>query len=132
MMYRRIRKPMATHASPKPRRNSLLRIGLTVSVAGAALGMGGAAAQAATPAATGASAPAAGLGASPVQALTGPVASSTAPVKNLQLDPLANTGVDPLNNGVGTQVADFKPVSTGMVTSPVSKGAALKDLLPGH
>ena len=51
-----------------------------------------------------------------------------APVKRLQLDPLANTGVDPLNNAVGTQIADFKPVSTAMVTDPVAKGGALQDL----
>ncbi|MEV6472396.1 hypothetical protein AB0M77_09185, partial [Streptomyces sp. NPDC051657] len=31
---------------------------------------------------------------------------------DLQLHPLANTGVDPLDNAVGTQVADFKPLTT--------------------
>ncbi|WP_406137026.1 hypothetical protein [Streptomyces sp. NBC_01089] len=125
---------MASHAAPKPRRNSLLRIGLTVSVAGAALGMGGAAAQAATPAATGSSGPAAALGhlgPSPVRVLTGAVGYATAPVADLQLDPLAKTGVDPLDNAVGTQVADFKPVSTALLTSPLTSGGALKDLLPG-
>ncbi|WP_328537052.1 hypothetical protein [Streptomyces sp. NBC_00344] len=126
---------MAKHASPGPRRNSLLRIGLTVSVAGAALGMGAAAAQAAAPAKNGAAAPTAASGdhgAPPVKVLNGGAEGAMGAVKNLQLDPLANTGVDPLNNGVGTQVADFKPVSTTQVTAPVARGAALKDLLPGR
>ncbi|MFJ5289907.1 hypothetical protein [Streptomyces sp. NPDC088348] len=123
---------MASHAAPSPRRNSLLRIGLTLSVAGAALGMGGAAAQAATPASPGSPAAALGhLGPSPVQVLTGAVGHATAPVANLQLDPLAKTGVDPLDNAVGTQIADFKPVSTALLTSPLTSGGALKDLLPG-
>ncbi|MEV6792464.1 hypothetical protein AB0M87_10765 [Streptomyces sp. NPDC051320] len=125
---------MATHASPRPRRNTLLRVGLTVSVAGAALGMGGAAAQAAAPPVPAAGVPTAALGdlgSSPVQKLTEAVTDSTAPATQLQLDPLANTGVDPLDNAVGTQIADFKPVSTAQVTSPVTKGASLKDLLAG-
>ncbi|MEV8566910.1 hypothetical protein AB0436_15300 [Streptomyces sp. NPDC051322] len=125
---------MATHASPRPRRNTLLRVGLTVSVAGAALGMGGAAAQAAAPPAPAVAGPTAALGdlgSSPVQKLTEAVTDSTAPATDLQLDPLANTGVDPLDNAVGTQIADFKPVSTAQVTSPVAEGASLKDLLAG-
>lgn len=56
-------------------------------------------------------------------------ASSTiAPVKHLQLNPLAKTGVDPLSNSVGTQVADFKPVSTEAVTGPLARGASLSEL----
>lgn len=51
-----------------------------------------------------------------------------APVTHLRLDPLAGTGVDPLDNAVATQVADFKPVSTAAVTDPVTSGGALKDL----
>lgn len=47
---------------------------------------------------------------------------------HLQLDPLAGTGTDPLNNTVGTQIADFKPLSTAAVTDPVTRGGALKDL----
>ncbi|MCX4548673.1 hypothetical protein OG204_23665 [Streptomyces sp. NBC_01387] len=125
---------MASHAAPKPRRTSLLRIGLTISVAGAALGAGGAAAQAATPISTGAGGPSAvlgDLGPSPVKVLTGAVANAVAPVAGLQLDPLAKTGVDPLDNAVGTQVADFKPLSTAALTAPLTGGGALKDLLPG-
>ncbi|GCB93239.1 hypothetical protein SALB_06020 [Streptomyces noursei] len=66
------------------------------------------------------------------QALTRSVTGSTGrglgPVKDLKLDPMANTGVDPLANGLGTQVADFKPVSTTQVTDPVTKGGSLRDL----
>lgn len=54
--------------------------------------------------------------------------NGVAPVTHLRLDPLAGTGVDPLDNAVGTQVADFKPVSTAAVTDPVTSGGALKDL----
>jgi hypothetical protein len=127
---------MARHAaSPFPRR-SLLRAGLTVTAVGAALTAGAGAAQAA-PAAP--AAPPAGVGqsvddfgTSPGQALTGAVTHSAAgglgPAKNMRLDPLAGTETDPLNNTVGTQVADFKSVSTGAATGPVSQGGGLKDL----
>lgn len=54
--------------------------------------------------------------------------SGLAPVTHLRLDPLAGTGVDPLDNAVGTQIADFKPVSTAALTDPVTSGGALKDL----
>ncbi|ARF57113.1 hypothetical protein [Streptomyces gilvosporeus] len=56
------------------------------------------------------------------------VAGATGALKNLKLNPLANTGVDPLDNSVGTQVGDFKPVSTKIVTGPLSRGDAPKDL----
>ncbi|MFE7116813.1 hypothetical protein ACFU99_15495, partial [Streptomyces sp. NPDC057654] len=67
---------------------------------------------------------------------TGPVAQALGtsldggigPVKNLRLDPLARTGSDPLDNGVGTQIADFKPVGTDLLTGPVTNGGGLKDL----
>ncbi|MEU7182914.1 MULTISPECIES: hypothetical protein [Streptomyces] len=118
---------MASHARPKLRRvpRGLLRAGLAVSAAGAALAAGGAAAHAA-PVPAPASAP------GPVSTLTGPlvqaVASGVGPVKSLQLDPLANSAADPLNNAVGTRVADFKPVSTTLLTGALSNGGGLKDL----
>ncbi|MET9477202.1 hypothetical protein [Streptomyces sp. NPDC002922] len=59
---------------------------------------------------------------------TGALGHAVSPVTQLQLDPLAGTGVDPLANGVGTQVADFKPLSTGVATDPLTSGGALKDL----
>lgn len=46
------------------------------------------------------------------------------------MDPLANTGVDPLNNGVGTKVADFPAVGTTTLTDTVTKGAKIGEL-PG-
>lgn len=89
----------------------------------------------------GAAEPAAGPVASPVgdldtAAAGGAVAGALetaangglAPVKHLKLNPLSGTGVDPLDNAVGTQVADFKPVSTAAATGPVAKGGALADL----
>ncbi|WP_372345944.1 hypothetical protein [Streptomyces sp. KL116D] len=118
---------MARHAvrtSPSSTRRTLLRAGLTVAAAGAAVAAGGAAASAAP-----------GAGAdpgTPVQALTQAVGTSAgyglAPVKDLKLDPLAGTGVDPLDNAIGTQVADFKPVSTAAVTGPVTSGSSLSEL----
>ena len=56
------------------------------------------------------------------------VTHGVGPLTRLQLDPLANTGVDPLDNGLGTQVADFKPVGTNLVTDHVTKGGAAADL----
>ncbi|MCX5204622.1 hypothetical protein OG897_24595 [Streptomyces sp. NBC_00237] len=124
---------MARHAASKPPRRSLLRAGLTVTAVGAALTAGAGAAQAAP------SAPSAGVGqefgefgTSPGEALTGALTHSAAgglgPAKNIRLDPLAGTDVDPLNNTVGTQVADFKPVTTGAATGALAKGGGLKDL----
>ncbi|MEU9100766.1 hypothetical protein [Streptomyces sp. NPDC048361] len=125
---------MGHHEAPSTagarRRRALLRAGLTVTAAGAALaGAGTAAAQAAPlPApALGHSATADDLTAA-AQGLTGSVGHAVGPLTGLRLDPLANTGVDPLTNGVGTQVADFKPVSTTAATGVLTSGAALKDL----
>ncbi|MEU3186979.1 hypothetical protein ABZ707_22685 [Streptomyces sp. NPDC006923] len=126
---------MARHAAPTPPRRVLARAGLTVTAAGAALGLGGAA-QAAQPAAP---VPVAGsesqlttagtaAGQSLGTSLDHGTAGAVAPVKHLRLNPLAGTGVDPLDNAVGTQVADFKPVSTALVTGPLTQGGALKDL----
>ncbi|GAA2577055.1 hypothetical protein ACWCO0_07365 [Streptomyces tubercidicus] len=121
---------MPSHARPKPSRvpRALLRAGLVVSAAGAALAAGGAATASAAPAAsdltTDTGAAASGL----TGALLHSAGGGLAPVKNLQLNPLANTAVDPLANAVSTQIADFKPVSTTLLTGALSKGAALKDL----
>lgn len=73
--------------------------------------------------------PAGGLvDALPTRTVTGALAAGVAPVKNLTLDPLANTGVDPLDNAVGSQIADFQPVSTAVATGPVTHGASLGTL----
>lgn len=116
---------MARHAASRNQRRALLRAGLTVAAAGAALGAGGAAAHAAPAVGTD------GIAGAPLGAATGLVTNSVSGVselKSLQLHPLANTGVDPLDNEVGTQVADFKPVGTAMVTDNITKGQALEDL----
>ncbi|MFF1913263.1 hypothetical protein ACFVYE_16835 [Streptomyces sp. NPDC058239] len=129
---------MARHALSKSRRRALLRAGLTVTAVGAALGAGGAAAQAAPlPLVPAAGADSSFGGVGEAGEATGSAATGTlghslengiAPVTHLRLDPLAGTGVDPLDNSVGTQVADFKPLSTAAVTGPVAGGGALKDL----
>ncbi|OII65928.1 hypothetical protein BJP40_15235 [Streptomyces sp. CC53] len=111
--------------------NRLLKAGLTVSAVGAALGAAGGAAHAAPqlhdvdPAAS-------------VQALTGAVPHVAGPVKHLKINPLAETGVDPLDNGVGTQVADFQPVDTTSVTGSLTNvpslpvaGPLLGGVVPG-
>ncbi|MEU1182101.1 hypothetical protein ABZ464_31590 [Streptomyces sp. NPDC005820] len=43
----------------------------------------------------------------------------------LKPNPLAGTGVDPLDNGVGTQVADFQPLTSQMLTAPVAQARSL-------
>ncbi|MGW1230202.1 hypothetical protein [Streptomyces sp. NPDC001478] len=126
---------MARHARSTSRRRTLLRAGLTVTAVGAALGAGGAAAQAAplplvqatgTDTSIGDATEAAG--GAVTGALGSAVGNGLAPVTHLRLDPLAGTGVDPLDNAVGTQIADFKPVSTALVTDSLTSGGALKDL----
>ncbi|MEV1024411.1 hypothetical protein [Streptomyces sp. NPDC050264] len=122
---------MARHAVRKNQmptsgaRRALLRAGLTVTAAGAAVAAGAVTASAAP-------APATTDAASPVQILTSAVGSATSyglgPVKDLKLNPLAGTGTDPLDNAVGTQIADFKPVSTAALTGPLAAGNSLSEL----
>ncbi|WP_405821454.1 hypothetical protein OG241_36145 [Streptomyces sp. NBC_01390] len=58
-------------------------------------------------------------------ALTGTVGYVTGPVAGLKPNPLAGTGVDPLDNGVGTQLADFQPVASQMLTGPVAQAQSI-------
>lgn len=53
---------------------------------------------------------------------------AVAPVKDLRPNPLAQTPVDPTNNTVETQVADFRPVGTRLVTTPLTQGDAVREL----
>ncbi|MBZ4019680.1 hypothetical protein [Streptomyces purpurogeneiscleroticus] len=124
---------MASHARPphqtRTARGLLLRAGLAVSVAGAALAVGAPAATAAD----GKSDPASledirAATNSTVGALEQATSSGLGTVKNLRLNPLAGTGSDPLNNAVGTQIADFKPISTAVLTAPLANGASLGQL----
>ncbi|UCM89652.1 hypothetical protein [Streptomyces marincola] len=78
---------------------------------------------------------ASGAAAVPVAPLVVPVVLGSAeaaldPALDLQLHPLADTTTDPLANTVETQVADFQPVSTGIVTGPLTEGASAREL-PG-
>lgn len=114
--------------------NPLLKAGLTVSALGAALGAAAGPAQAADlrkddlqdDVATAA------------QVVAHATRHATAPVKHLKINPLTGTGTDPLDNGVGAQVADFKPVDTTAVTGSLATvpdlpaaGPLLGGLLPG-
>ncbi len=99
---------MARHAAPGS--SSLRSAGLTLSLAGAALAMAAGGAQADE-----LSVPAA------VEGVVGPVA-------DMKVYPMAHTGVDPLNNGVATKVADFPSLGTGMVTGILTQGPTVREL----
>lgn len=60
-----------------------------------------------------------------LQSLTGTVGYVTGPVEGLKPNPLAGTGVDPLDNGLATQVADFPPLATTMLTRPVAQARSI-------
>lgn len=106
-----------------------LRHALALGLAAAAATLAPAAAEAATPVPAGKAAPDAALpDALPGQDVTRAVGAGVDPVRRMPLDPLANTGVDPLDNGVGSQVADFEPASTTAVTGPVARGGSLSTL----
>ncbi|MFJ3581462.1 hypothetical protein ACIPPS_04370 [Streptomyces sp. NPDC090127] len=116
---------MARHkASSTSRRGALLKAGLTATAAGAAVLGAGAAAQAAAPLPV----PLETLAGADVTSALGATGHAVGPLTDLPLNPLANTGVDPLANGVGTQVADFKPVGTDLVTDHLTQGGGLSDL----
>ncbi|WP_331448501.1 hypothetical protein [Streptomyces prasinus] len=51
-------------------------------------------------------------------------------VADLKPNPLAGTGVDSLDNGVGTQVADFRAVDSREVTGPVAQAESVGSI-PG-
>ncbi|MFI0739720.1 hypothetical protein ACH4PU_16775 [Streptomyces sp. NPDC021100] len=141
---------MASHARHAFRPSSrlarpLVRTGLTLT-AGAAIAVTGATEASARPAAHPSGHPSARPG-STAQAQLGPIDLAAAaegariglqksvepliPVlRMLPVNPLARTGSDPLNNAVGTQVGDFKPVSTRALTGSLSDGGKVQDL-PG-
>ncbi|MEU1535893.1 hypothetical protein [Streptomyces fagopyri] len=119
---------MARHASGK---NPTARRALVaLATAGAALGAGAGTAAADTapavdmmrtrPASAGNLDPQAG-----VQALSGTLGYITGPLSGLKPNPLAGTGVDPLDNGIGAQLADFKPLSSQSLTRPLAQAPSL-------
>ncbi|MET7516089.1 hypothetical protein ABZS88_21950 [Streptomyces sp. NPDC005480] len=126
---------MARHTAKKSSaaQHALLCAGLTLTAAGAALGGGAVSAGEAEPAAAPLASPVGDLDAAAAGGgVTGALHTATqgglAPVKHLKINPLAGTGVDPLDNAIGTQVADFQPASTAVATGPLAKGGALADL----
>jgi hypothetical protein len=120
---------MARHVSPQT--PTARRVLVTLATAGAALGAGAASASAAAaePVADAVHTRAGSLGAidpqSGLAALTGSVAYVTGPVAGLKPNPLAGTGVDPLDNGVGTQLGDFRPVTSTALTRPFAQARSV-------
>ncbi|GAA2395638.1 hypothetical protein GCM10010420_21450 [Streptomyces glaucosporus] len=139
--HRRHARTRQTRTAGRGLPRALLRAGLAVSAAGAAV-ISGAAAASAAPALP-VSGSAVGLSATgpqpdPEKALEGgasaldatgiATAGALRPAKDQPLHPLGGTPVDPLSNTVGAQVADFKGVSTEPVTAPLSNGGTLRTL----
>ncbi|MGW7207134.1 hypothetical protein [Streptomyces sp. NPDC054837] len=119
---------MARHASSST--PTAQRALAALATAGVALGAGAATASADTdpvvdvmrtrPTSLGNIDPQAGL-----QGLVGTVGYVTGPVSGLKPNPLAGTGVDPLDNGLGTQLADFQPLATQALTGPVAQAQSI-------
>ncbi|MFI9648583.1 hypothetical protein ACIHAA_20065 [Streptomyces sp. NPDC052040] len=118
---------MARHASPKS--PTARRVLVLLATAGATLGAGAAAASAD-------SAPVLGVmrtrpvsldqaQAQGLPELTGVVGRVTGPLADLRPNPLAGTGVDPLDNGLATRIGDFKPLGTQSLTRPVAEAQSL-------
>ncbi|MFJ9740273.1 hypothetical protein [Streptomyces sp. NPDC101166] len=122
---------MARHASPKNPAGRRALVAL--ATAGAALGVGAGTAAADTapgldlgqtrPTSLGEVDPQAALA-----TLTGTVGYATGPVADLKPNPLAGTGVDPLDNGVGTQLADFQPLKSQMLTGQVAQAESFRSM----
>lgn len=119
---------MARHTSPQ--HPTAQRALVALATAGVALGAGAATASADTapvvdvmrtrPTSLGKIDPQAGL-----QATTGIVGYVTGPVAGLKPNPLAGTGVDPLDNGVAMQLADFQPLASQALTGPVAEAQSI-------
>lgn len=142
---------MGQHASrfPTRTRRVLLRAGLIAAAAGSALAAGGAAGAAAAVPADGTTsntpdkpgklkigkdnkietAEVAAALTGVTQGLETTRRTALGPLTALQLNPLAKTGSDPLDNSVGTAVGENgAPVSTAAVTGPLAEGASLSEL----
>lgn len=123
---------MARHSAPRP--STTRRAVLALTTASVALGAGAGATAADAEAAVEAARalpdgrpgkidPKAGS-----QAATGAVRHVTGPAEGLKPNPLSGTGVDPLDNGAETQVADFRQVTTREVTRPVAQSSSVGGL----
>ena len=101
---------MARHKAP---RTPVVRRSMAVlATAGAALGV------------------AAAASAAQAQVLPDDAGHVVGTVADLKPNPLAGTGVDPLDNGLGTQVADFRGVESREVTGPVAQAESVGSI-PG-
>ncbi|CAL9308285.1 hypothetical protein G3I30_12030 [Actinospica acidiphila] len=97
---------MARHKAP---RTPVVRRSMAVlATAGAALGVA-----------------AAGASAAEAQVLPDDAGQVVGTVADLKPNPLAGTGVDPLDNGVATQVADFRGLDSREVTGPVAQAESV-------
>ncbi|MER8027379.1 hypothetical protein ABTZ78_00160 [Streptomyces bauhiniae] len=119
---------MARHSVPRSsRRPAARRALIALASAGAALtaGAGAAHAETAAPLVDVPPLRSADIGdinpQSGVNALATSVGYATGTVAGLKPNPLAGTGTDPLNNGIGTTIADFKPLNTLALTGPIAQ-----------
>lgn len=112
---------MARHTFPRKSGTTARRVLVALATAGAALGGAATAASAAPLPVT--PLPAVGDADIPtgVSALTDSLPYVAAPLSDLKLNPLAGTGTDPLDNGVATQLADFRPLDSRALTHPVAE-----------
>ncbi|MFD4791297.1 hypothetical protein ACFWN1_30500 [Streptomyces sp. NPDC058459] len=124
---------MARHSAPRsPRQPAARRALIALASAGAALAAGASTAHADAAAAPLLDVPplrSADIGdinpRSGVNALTTSVGYATGAIAGLKPNPLAGTGTDPLNNGIGTTIADFKPLNTLALTAPIAQAPSL-------
>jgi hypothetical protein len=103
----------ARHARPARSvrtRVAALRLGVVLSAAGTAAVAAGGSAQA------------------ELVDVSGVLGQGVRPAVDLDLYPMGGTGADPLDNAVGTQIADFKPFSTQALTAPISEGGSVSAL----
>ncbi|KAB1140283.1 hypothetical protein F7R91_36510 [Streptomyces luteolifulvus] len=122
---------MARHGSPHT--PTVQRVLVALATAGVALGAGAATASADTdpvadvlyaqPVSFGDVDPQTGI-----ETLTGAVGYATGPVWALRPNPLAGTGVDPLDNGVATQFADFQPLYSQSLTDPFAEAQSFSSM----
>ncbi|MGW0500852.1 hypothetical protein ACWD0Z_37105 [Streptomyces sp. NPDC003007] len=124
---------MARHDSPK--KPTAQRALAVLATAGVALGAGTATAVADTESMLGVvNTRPTSLGNDPqsgLQAATGALGYVTGPVAGLKPNPLAGTGVDPLDNGIGTDLADFKPMTSQALTGPVAQAQSIGSIPVG-
>ncbi|MEU3857894.1 hypothetical protein AB0F03_11040 [Streptomyces sp. NPDC028722] len=114
---------MARHTSHQ--RSAARRALIALATAGAALGAGAATASADSIPALGLDHRPLDLGNVDPQAGTRAATGVLGPVAGLKPNPLAGTGVDPLDNGVETQIADFRPVRSKSLTGPLAEAPSI-------